>query len=142
MTDDSLTQANNLPIVPTDQINYMRNAVKATVDAYDGTVRLYAWDTEDPMLRAWRAAFPDTVLDREEMPPELVSHLRYPEDLFKVQRYQFARYHVTDPGTFYQKDAWWEVPSDPEQSGKLQPPYRLFVQDPETGVDKFSLTSV
>ena len=68
MTDDSLTQANNLPIVPTDQINYMRNAVKATVDAYDGTVRLYAWDTEDPMLRAWRAAFPDTVLDREEMP--------------------------------------------------------------------------
>ena len=142
MTDDSLTQANNLPIVPTDQINYMRNAVKATVDAYDGTVRLYAWDTEDPMLRAWRAAFPDTVLDREEMPEELVSHLRYPEDLFKVQRYQFARYHVTDPGTFYQKDAWWEVPGDPEQAGKLQPPYRLFVQDPETGVDKFSLTSV
>ena len=142
MTDDSLTQANNLPIVPTDQINYMRNAVKATVDAYDGTVRLYAWDTEDPMLHAWRAAFPDTVLDREEMPEELVSHLRYPEDLFKVQRYQFARYHVTDPGTFYQKDAWWEVPSDPEQAGKLQPPYRLFVQDPETAVDKFSLTSV
>jgi uncharacterized membrane protein (UPF0182 family) len=94
------------------------------------------------MLRAWRAAFPDTVLDREEIPDELLDHLRYPEDLFKVQRYQFARYHVTDPGTFYQKDAWWEVPSDPEQAGKLQPPYRLFVQDPDTGVDKFSLTSV
>ena len=51
MTDDSLSQANNLPIVPTDQINYMRNAVKATVDAYDGTVRLYEWDTDDPMLQ-------------------------------------------------------------------------------------------
>ena len=98
MTDDSLTQANNLPIVPTDQINYMRNAVKATVDAYDGTVRLYAWDETDPMLEAWRNAFPGTVLPREEMPEELVSHLRYPEDLFKVQRYQFARYHVTDAG--------------------------------------------
>jgi uncharacterized membrane protein (UPF0182 family) len=142
MTDDSLSQANNLPIVPTDQINYMRNAVKATVDAYDGTVRLYAWDTDDPMLQAWRNAFPGTVLDRDQMPEELVSHLRYPEDLFKVQRYQFARYHVTDPGAFYQKNAWWEVPVDPERTGKLQPPYRLFVQDPDTGADKFSLTSV
>ena len=115
MTDDSLSQANTLPIVPTDQINYMRNAVKATVDAYDGTVRLYAWDESDPMLQVWRDAFPDTVLDREEMPEELISHLRYPEDLFKVQRYQFAKYHVTDPGAFYQKNAWWEVPSDPER---------------------------
>jgi uncharacterized membrane protein (UPF0182 family) len=142
MTDDSLTQENNLPIVPTDQINYMRNAVKATVDAYDGTVKLYAWDESDPMLQAWRSAFPDTVLPREDMPEELISHLRYPEDLFKVQRYQFARYHVTDPGTFYQKDAWWQVPKDPEQPGKQQPPYRLFVQDPDTGADKFALTSV
>ena len=94
------------------------------------------------MLEVWRDAFPGTVLDREEMPEELVSHLRYPEDLFKVQRYQFASYHVTDPGTFYQKDAWWEVPERPRAAGKLQPPYRLFVQDPETGVDKFALTSV
>ena len=142
MTDDSLSQANNLPIVPTDQINYMRNAVKATVDAYDGTVRLYAWDADDPMLEVWRDAFPGTVLDREQMPEELVSHLRYPEDLFKVQRYQFAKYHVTDPGAFYQKNAWWVVPKDPERPTKLQPPYRLFVEDPDTGVDNFALTSV
>jgi len=142
MTDDSLTQASNLPIVPTDQINYMRNAVKATVDAYDGTVRLYAWDETDPMLEAWRNAFPGTVLDREDMPEELVSHLRYPEDLFKVQRYQFARYHVVDSGAFYQNNARWEVPPDPEQRGKLQPPYRMFVEDPETGIDKFAMTSV
>jgi uncharacterized protein len=142
MTDDSLTQANNLPIVPTDQINYMRNAVKATVDAYDGTVKLYAWDTSDPMLTAWRNAFPGTVLDRDQMPPELLDHVRYPEDLFKVQRYQFARYHVTDPGAFYQNNARWEVPPDPERRTKLQPPYRLFVEDPDTHVDKFSLTSV
>jgi uncharacterized protein len=142
MTDDSLSQANDIPIVPTDQINYMRNAVKATVDAYDGTVKLYAWDESDPMLTAWRNAFPGTVLDRDQMPEELISHLRYPEDLFKVQRYQFARYHVTDAGDFYQNNARWEVPTDPERAGKLQPPYRLFVQDPVTGADKFSLTSV
>jgi len=142
MTDDSLTQANNLPIVPTDQINYMRNAVKATVDAYDGTVKLYAWDTSDPMLAAWRNAFPGTVLDRDQMPPELLDHVRYPEDLFKVQRYQFARYHVTDPGAFYQNNARWEVPPDPERRTKLQPPYRMFVEDPDSGADKFSLTSV
>ena len=131
MTDDSLSQANNIPIVPTDQINYMRNAVKATVDAYDGTVRLYAWDESDPMLTAWRNAFPGTVLDKDQIPPDLIDHLRYPEDLFKVQRYQFARYHVTDAGDFYQNNARWEVPTDPERAGKLQPPYRLFVQDPD-----------
>ena len=142
MTDDSLTQANNLPIVPTDQINYMRNAVKATVDAYDGTVKLYAWDESDPMLEAWSSAFPGTVLPKTDIPPELTDHLRYPEDLFKVQRYQFARYHVTDASAFYNNSARWEVPKDPEQSGKLQPPYRMFVQDPETGQDKFAMTSV
>ena len=142
MTDDSLTQANNLPIVPTDQINYMRNAVKATVDAYDGTVKLYAWDESDPMLKAWSSAFPGTVLPKTDIPAELTDHLRYPEDLFKVQRYQFARYHVTDAGAFYNNSARWEVPPDPEQRGKLQPPYRMFVSDPDTGVDRFSMTSV
>ena len=142
MTDDSLTQANNLPIVPTDQINYMRNAVKATVDAYDGTVRLYAWDEDDPMLKAWSSAFPGTVLPKTDIPEELTDHLRYPEDLFKVQRYQFARYHVTDASAFYNNSARWEVPPDPEQRGKLQPPYRMFVSDPDTGVDRFAMTSV
>ena len=142
MTDDSLTQANNLPIVPTDQINYMRNAVKATVDAYDGTVKLYAWDEYDPMLKAWSSAFPGTVLPKTDIPAELTDHLRYPEDLFKVQRYQFARYHVTDAGAFYNNSARWEVPPDPEQRGKLQPPYRMFVSDPDTGVDRFAMTSV
>jgi len=142
MTDDSLSQASTIPVVPTDEINYMRNAVKATVDAYDGTVRLYAWDTDDPILAAWRSAFPDTVLSKDEMPEQLVAHLRYPEDLFKVQRYQFARYHITDAGDFYQNNARWQVPTDPQQAGKLQPPYRLFVQDPDTGRDTWSLTSV
>ena len=96
MTDDSLDDGSQFGTLPTDEINYMRNAVKATVDAYDGTVTLYAWDESDPILQAWRGAFPGTVQDREDVPDSLMEHLRYPEDLFKVQRYQFARYHVTE----------------------------------------------
>jgi uncharacterized membrane protein (UPF0182 family) len=145
MTDDSLQDATGLRALPTDEINYMRNAVKATVDAYDGTVRLYAWDEGDPILQAWRNAFPGTVQSRAEIPDALLDHLRYPEDLFKVQRYQFARYHVTDSGDFYQGNNRWEVPEDPDVKGHLQPPYRLFVDQPTGDAGSrgtFSLTSV
>ncbi len=145
MTDDSLQDTVGLRALPTDEINYMRNTVKATVDAYDGTVRLYAWDETDPILQAWEGAFPGTVLDKELIPDGLIDHLRYPEDLFKVQRYQFARYHVTDEGDFYQGNNRWAVPEDPNVAGHLQPPYRLFVDEPESsGGDQnvFSLTSV
>ena len=85
--------------------------------SYDGTVTLYEWDEEDPILQAWRGAFPDTVKDKAEIPDDLMSHLRYPEDMFKVQRYQFARYHVTDPVDFYQGNNRWEVPEDPNHRG-------------------------
>ena len=145
MTDDSLQDTTGLRTLPTDEINYMRNAVKATVDAYDGTVRLYAWDETDPILRAWQSAFPGTVQPKEAIPPALLDHLRYPEDLFKVQRYQFARYHVTDSGDFYQGNNRWEVPEDPDVKNHLQPPYRLFVDQPTDGEasrSTFSLTSV
>jgi hypothetical protein len=143
MTTDSLTSENVFGTLPTDEINYLRNAVKATVDAYDGTVTLYEWDEEDPMLQAWRGAFPGTVQDRADIPEELLEHLRYPEDLFKVQRYQFARYHVTDPGDFYQSNNRWEVPEDPYARNTYQPPYRLFIDDPTVPGDQaWSLTSV
>ena len=145
MTDDALApETTGLQTLPTDEINYMRNAVKATVDAYDGSVTLYEWDTEDPILQAWKGAFPGTVEPREEISEDLLRHLRYPEDLFKVQRYQFARYHVTDPGDWYQGNNRWEVPEDPDVSGTFQPPYRLFVDNPgvEGDEEDFSLTSV
>ena len=145
MTDDSLQEAVGLRALPTDEINYMRNTVKATVDAYDGTVQIYAWDETDPILQAWMSAFPGTVLDKELISDELRDHLRYPEDLFKVQRYQFARYHVTDAGDFYQGNNRWAVPEDPNVAGHLQPPYRLFVDQPEAfggAQNVFSLTSV
>ncbi|GAA2125123.1 UPF0182 family protein [Nocardioides bigeumensis] len=158
MTEDSLATNTGFQTLPTDEINYMRNAVKATVDAYDGTVRIYAWDEADPLLKAWRAAFPGVVLDREEIPTALMSHLRYPEDLFKVQRYQLARYHVTDEKDFYEDNSRWEVPADPNLTSRKQPPYRIFVaptsvQENEDGTEEtvtatdpadqvYSLTSV
>ncbi|MDP2774796.1 MAG: UPF0182 family protein [Nocardioides sp.] len=131
MTDDSLQDNTGLATLPTDEINYMRNAVKATVDAYDGTVTLYEWDEEDPILKAWMGAFPDTVEPRSEISDDLMRHLRYPEDLFKVQRYQYARYHITDPVDWYQGSDRWAVPKDPNSVGgdDLQPPYRLFVDE-------------
>lgn len=140
MTDDSLQDESAFQTLPTDEINYIRNAVKATVDAYDGTVTLYAWDEEDPMLQAWRKAFPGTVEDRSDIPAALMEHLRYPEDLFKAQRYQLARYHVTDPGDWYQDNERWQVPTDPNSERSLQPPYRLTIADGEGGSD-FAMTS-
>lgn len=143
MTSDALDNGNEFRTLPTDEINYMRNAVKAVVDAYDGTVTLYAWDEEDPLLQAWRKAFPGTVKDKSEIPAELLEHMRYPEDMFKVQRYQLASYHVTDAKNFYEGNARWQVPEDPSKSGTLQPPYRLSVNTPSGGDEPvFSLTSV
>jgi uncharacterized membrane protein (UPF0182 family) len=130
MTDDALQNDTGLRTLPTDEVNYVRNAVKATVDAYDGTVTLYEWDETDPILKAWRGAFPGTVKDRSEIPEALMEHLRYPEDLFKLQRYQYARYHVTDPSQWFQGNDRWEVPEDPNNSGNLQPPYRMFTNTP------------
>jgi uncharacterized protein len=143
MTDDSLQTNTGLQTLPTDEINYMRNAVKATVDAYSGEVTLYEWDEDDPILKAWEGAFPGTVQPKTAISDDLRQHLRYPEDLFQVQRYQFARYHVTDPVDFYQGNNRWEVPEDPYATGTFQPPYRLFVDDPKRSAgEKFSVTSV
>ncbi|WP_418059720.1 UPF0182 family protein [Pimelobacter simplex] len=142
MIDDSLQQDTGLQTIPTDEINYMRSAVKATVDAYDGTVTLYQWDETDPILKTWMKVFPDAVKPKSAIDEGLMAHLRYPEDMFKVQRFQLAKYHVTDAGEFYSGNNRWEVPEDPNVSREVfQPPYRLF----STGVDgtnDWSLTSV
>jgi uncharacterized membrane protein (UPF0182 family) len=98
--------------------NYIRNSVKATVDAYDGTITFYVWDEEDPVLRAYRSIFPDLFTDKEEMPQGLLEHLRYPEDLFRVQSDMYTRYHVTDPRVFYNGTENWAIAIDP--SGTLE----------------------
>jgi uncharacterized membrane protein (UPF0182 family) len=166
LTADSLSQRSRLP---TEQVNYIRNSVKATVDAYSGEVRLYTFDEEDPVLASWKKVFPGTVLPKAEISADLMSHLRYPEDLFKVQRDLFAQYHVTDPRAFYSKEDFWEIPNDPATSvdtvpapgaaqpiagppgaGQVtaagsegaQPPYYLFLQLPRDDEAKFSLSTV
>ena len=96
------------------QVNYVRNSVKATVDAYDGTVTLYEFGEPDPVLRSWNKAFGgDLIQPESEISDELRAHLRYPEDLFKVQRELLTRYHVTDADEFYSRESFWEVPADP-----------------------------
>lgn len=112
-------------------INYIRNSVKATVDAYDGSVKLYAWDEEDPLLKSWSKIFPGTLQSVDDMSAGLLSHVRYPTDLFKVQRAMLGEYHVTDPDAFYSAEDKWRTPHDPvattsADAQKLaQPPYYL-----------------
>jgi uncharacterized membrane protein (UPF0182 family) len=148
-TTDTTTGRGAIAQQANDKINYIRNSVKAVVNAYDGSVDLYAWDESDPVLKTWMKAFPGTVKPRSAISPGLMSHLRYPEDMFKVQRDLLAKYHVTDPGTWYQNSDLWRIPDDPTQGGttadtaaKNQPPFYLSVQMPDQSAPKFSLTSV
>lgn len=141
-TSDSRTARPALAAQPDDFINYVRNSVKATVDAYDGTVTLYAWEENDPVLQAWMNAFPDSVQPRSEIPEPLMDHLRYPEDLFKLQRNMLEQYHVTDASTFYGGQDRWVVPADPSSNIDVkQPPYYQTIQMPETEGAVYSLTT-
>ena len=125
-------------------INYIRNSVKATVDAYDGSVKLYAWDSNDPILKTWQKVYPNTVKPASQMSASLMAHVRYPADLFKMQRAILGRYHVTDAGSFYSEDDAWMTPKDPVEpaitaTGQLQPPYYLTMQAPGADKPSFSL---
>jgi uncharacterized membrane protein (UPF0182 family) len=144
MTADSLTaapNATNRTAEPGDQINYMRNSVKATVDAYNGTVTLYAWDESDPVLKTWEKAFRGTVKPKADISPELMQHLRYPEDFFKVQRGMLASYHVTDPKSFYSQEDFWAVSPSPDNSAQSQPPFYVYSQLVGHRTSTFNLAS-
>jgi uncharacterized membrane protein (UPF0182 family) len=130
---------------PNRLISYIRNSVKATVDAYDGTVNLYAVDESDPVLKTWSAVFPGTVKPSTDISPSLRKHFRYPEDLFKVQREMLTRYHVTNPREFYTTNAFWAVSTDPTVADTAesahQPPYYVLAGDPQNKEPEFQLTS-
>ncbi len=142
-TEDTLTQSNtNVRSGADRKVNYLRNAVKATVDAYTGKVNLYAWDTSDPILAAWRQAFGGTVQPASKMPAAVRAHVRYPADQFKLQREVLARYHVQDPSTFFSGTDIWQVPSDPTRSaGQSQPPYYLSLAMPGQATPEYSLST-
>ncbi|GAA3722225.1 hypothetical protein GCM10022205_02230 [Spinactinospora alkalitolerans] len=142
-TEDTFTEGTDaVNTLPGNQVNYIRNSVKATVDAYDGTVRLYGWDESDPVLQTWSNAFPDIITSREEIDEDLSAHLRYPDDLFKVQREILKRYHVVNANAFYGGQDFWDVPTDPTQEGESpEPPYRQTLRYPGDESASFSLTS-
>ena len=132
-------------------VNYIRNSVKATVNAYDGSVRLFAWDTEDPLLQAWSKVYPDTLQPVSKMSGDLLSHVRYPSDLFKVQREMLSTYHVTDAGAFYSEEDAWRTPDDPVAAAKAgansvgdvprQPAYYLTLAAGKDAEPNFSIYS-
>ncbi|CAM5472392.1 hypothetical protein SALBM311S_03543 [Streptomyces alboniger] len=143
-TADSLTATNNsrAVVAQQNQVNYIRNSVKATVDAYTGEVKLYQWDTKDPVLKTWMKAFPGTVESKTDISDDLMAHLRYPQDLFKVQRELLSRYHVEDAQTFLSGSEVWQVPDDPtNKSGNAVPPYYLSMKMPDQASQVFSLTT-
>lgn len=141
-TADSLTDGQRAVVAQQNQVNYIRNSVKATVDAYDGSVKLYQWDDKDPVLKTWMKSFPGTVQKKSAISPSLREHLRYPQDLFKVQRQLLTTYHVTDPGTFYTGSERWQIPNDPTtKSGNAVPPYYLSMKMPDQKDRTFSLTT-
>ncbi|MEV2224191.1 UPF0182 family protein [Nocardia vinacea] len=129
-TEDSIDKKTGR-LLPRKEVSYIRNSVKATVDAYDGTVTLYEVDPTDPVLKAWRGVFPGAVKPEGEISPELRAHFRYPEDMFKVQREMLTKYHVDNPREFFTNNAFWSVPSDPTAEGGTfdQPPYYVLLGD-------------
>jgi uncharacterized membrane protein (UPF0182 family) len=144
-TADALTANSGAVTAQRNQnINYIRNSVKATVDAYDGTVVLYQWDEKDPVLKTWMKAFPNTVTPKSEMSKELLEHIRYPEDMFRVQRDVLSSYHVQTAPAFYGGQDFWRVPRDPSTFGAnagSQPPYYMTLEMPGSDKPTFTLTT-
>ncbi|MFM1909453.1 MAG: hypothetical protein RLZZ545_151 [Actinomycetota bacterium] len=144
-TQDALTTSESAIRLQTGStVNYIRNSVKATVDAYDGTVTLYQWDDKDPVLSTWMKAFPGTVKGKSEMSKDLLDHVRYPEDMFRVQRDILSSYHVDTAAAFYGGQDFWRVPRDPSTFGAnagAQPPYYMTLQMPGSDKPAFSLTT-
>jgi uncharacterized membrane protein (UPF0182 family) len=144
-TTDALT-ANSTSITAqgNQKVNYIRNSVKATVDAYDGTVNLYGWDENDPVLKTWSKAFPNSIKSKSEMSEQLMEHIRYPEDMFRIQRDILSAYHVKSAAAFYGGQDFWRVPRDPSTFGANagnQPPYYMTMQLPGSDKAAFSLTT-
>ncbi len=117
-------------------INYIRNSVKVTVDAYDGTVTLYGFDEEDPVLEAWSEIYPG-LITYEELPDDAYRHLRYPEGLFAVQAEVYKTYHMTDPVVFYNKEDQWELPG--AEAGTPMRPFYVMMRLPEEDTEELIL---
>jgi len=131
----------------TGDANYIRNSIKAVVDAYDGTVTLYVVDPEDPLIQTWRKVFPDSFTDVNQASEALRAHFRYPEDMFRVQASIFETYHIPTAEAFYNKDDAWNTPTDAQfgannpdsQEQRMMRPYYLLMRLPGEENEEFAL---
>jgi len=127
---DGYTVSANYPYSqpdPATGLNYIRNSVKVVIDAYNGDITFYEADTEDPVLRTYAKIFPQLLRPMSEMPESLKNHIRYPEDLFKMQSRMLLTYHMTNPGVYYNKEDYWELPHEiyGTQEAAVQPYYAV-----------------
>ena len=126
---------------PTDDvINYIRNSVKVTVDAFNGSLRFHIWDESDPMVLTYAKIFPDLFVSREEMPESLQSHVRYPSDFFRIQAEKYIRYHMKEPQNFYNNEDLWAFAEEKfGQSDVLQvvEPYYVIMKLPGEETEEF-----
>jgi len=123
-----------------DGLNYIRNSVKAVIDAYDGSVTLYVTEPEDALIRTYQAIFPDLFVSGEQMPESLRIHLRYPEDMFSIQASVYRTYHMQDARVFYNKEDLWAVPMEVYAgAGQLMEPYYVIMRLPDEEKEEFLL---
>jgi len=145
---DAYTSSSNYPyseayrgsLLPLHGRNYLRNSVKAVVDAYNGSVTFYVFDNHDPIIKAYRKMLPGLFRERSEMPENLQHHVRYPEDLFTVQAEMYGTYHMTNPMTFYNREDRWEVPRELYRDREIEVrPYYVIAQLPKAEKPEFLL---
>ncbi|MCI0393795.1 MAG: UPF0182 family protein [Chloroflexi bacterium] len=140
---DAYTLSDHFPYAtPTERgHNYIRNAAKITVDAYDGTVTYYLAAPQDPLIQAYARAFPGLFHPLEEMPAALQVHIRYPEDLFTVQAQQYLKYHMTSVQVFYNQEDLWQIPHEIVEEGTEQPieAYYVILSLPDEGQTEYLL---
>jgi uncharacterized protein len=116
--------------------NYIRNSVKGVIDAYDGSVAMYIIDPGDPLIRTYASIFPGLFKPIDQMPPDLRSHLRYPEDLFRIQAHLYATYHMQDPQIFYNREDLWNIPA---KNDRDMEPYYTIMRLPQETKEEFIL---
>jgi uncharacterized protein len=126
----------------TNRFNYIRNSVKVVIDAYNGDVKFYVSDRQDPIVKSWQRIFPDLFWDITILPPQLRRHVRYPEDLFRIQSERLLTYHMTDPQVFYNREDQWQIPTEiyGSESQSVEP-YYLIMKLPTAKTEEFILLS-
>jgi uncharacterized membrane protein (UPF0182 family) len=138
-TSDNLPYARRFAYADTS-INYMRNAVKTVIDAYDGTVNAYVADPDDPLIRSYQEIFPGVYQPLSAMPADLQKHVRYPENLFYLQALVLNLYHVEDPQVFYNKEDVWRIPEfDEDNEHRVMRPYYTVLKFPDGNSEEFIL---